>query len=126
MTQLAPTLPARPATGRLRRPAALLPVLLCLTLVLGACSSTRHRAPVETRTSSPRPPVAAPVPPVAPADAAPGTVEARPSSVDAKETAVQAGGGTYVVKPGDTLIRIGLETGQNWRDIARWNGTTCP
>jgi lipoprotein NlpD len=25
------------------------------------------------------------------------------------------------VKPGDTLIRIGLESGQSWKDIARWN-----
>jgi lipoprotein NlpD len=30
--------------------------------------------------------------------------------------------GYYIVKPGDTMIRIGLEAGQNWRDIARWNG----
>jgi len=30
--------------------------------------------------------------------------------------------GYYTVRPGDTMIRIGLETGQNWRDIARWNG----
>lgn len=29
--------------------------------------------------------------------------------------------GYYSVKPGDTLIRIGLETGQSWKDIARWN-----
>ncbi|KKW68248.1 peptidase [Lampropedia cohaerens] len=29
--------------------------------------------------------------------------------------------GHYIVKPGDTLIRIGLETGQSWRDIAAWN-----
>ncbi|MFM2343166.1 MAG: hypothetical protein RLZZ592_2819 [Pseudomonadota bacterium] len=29
--------------------------------------------------------------------------------------------GYYTVKPGDTLIRIGLETGQNWKDISRWN-----
>jgi len=34
--------------------------------------------------------------------------------------------GYYVVKPGDTLIRIGLENGQNWRDIARWNGLENP
>jgi lipoprotein NlpD len=27
----------------------------------------------------------------------------------------------YVVKPGDTLIKIGLEHGQNWRDIIRGN-----
>ncbi|MBS0301263.1 MAG: peptidoglycan DD-metalloendopeptidase family protein [Proteobacteria bacterium] len=29
--------------------------------------------------------------------------------------------GYYTVKPGDTLIRIGLENGQSWKDIARWN-----
>ena len=29
--------------------------------------------------------------------------------------------GYYTVKPGDTLIRIGLESGQSWKDIARWN-----
>jgi lipoprotein NlpD len=34
--------------------------------------------------------------------------------------------GSYVVKPGDTLIRIGLDTGQNWRDIVRWNGIQNP
>jgi len=32
----------------------------------------------------------------------------------------------YVVKPGDTLIRIGLEHGQNWRDIIRWNSIENP
>lgn len=34
--------------------------------------------------------------------------------------------GYYSVKPGDTLIRIGLDSGQNWRDIARWNGIDNP
>lgn len=29
--------------------------------------------------------------------------------------------GYYTVRPGDTLIRIGLESGQSWKDIARWN-----
>ena len=29
--------------------------------------------------------------------------------------------GYYTVKPGDTLIRIGLDSGQSWKDIARWN-----
>jgi len=33
---------------------------------------------------------------------------------------------TYTVKPGDTLIRIGLDHGQNWRDIARWSGLENP
>jgi len=34
--------------------------------------------------------------------------------------------GYYTVKPGDTMIRIGLEQGQNWRDIVRWNGIENP
>jgi lipoprotein NlpD len=34
--------------------------------------------------------------------------------------------GYYAVRPGDTLIRIGLETGQSWRDIARWNNIDNP
>lgn len=34
--------------------------------------------------------------------------------------------GYYTVKPGDTLIRIGLDTGQNWKDLARWNGLENP
>ena len=34
--------------------------------------------------------------------------------------------GYYTVKPGDTLIRIGLDNGQNWRDVARWSGLDNP
>lgn len=34
--------------------------------------------------------------------------------------------GQYVVKRGDTLYRIALENGQDYRDIAAWNGITAP
>lgn len=34
--------------------------------------------------------------------------------------------GYYTVKPGDTLIRIGLESGQSHKDITRWNGLDNP
>ncbi|SDV51428.1 peptidoglycan DD-metalloendopeptidase family protein [Chitinasiproducens palmae] len=34
--------------------------------------------------------------------------------------------GFYRVKPGDTLYRIALENGQNYRDIAGWNNLTNP
>jgi lipoprotein NlpD len=34
--------------------------------------------------------------------------------------------GYYTVKPGDTLIRIGMDNGQSGRDIARWNNLTNP
>jgi lipoprotein NlpD len=34
--------------------------------------------------------------------------------------------GYYTVKPGDTLIRIGLDAGHNFRDIVRWNNLENP
>ena len=34
--------------------------------------------------------------------------------------------GYYVIKPGDTLIRIGLDNGQNWKDLVRWNNLDNP
>ncbi|QND95050.1 murein hydrolase activator NlpD precursor [Burkholderia cenocepacia] len=34
--------------------------------------------------------------------------------------------GFYRVKPGDTLYRIALENGQNYRDIATWNNLANP
>jgi lipoprotein NlpD len=34
--------------------------------------------------------------------------------------------GYYTVKPGDTLVRIALDAGQNWRDIAAWSGLDNP
>jgi lipoprotein NlpD len=34
--------------------------------------------------------------------------------------------GYYTVKPGDTLIRIGLETGQSHKDITRWSALDNP
>ena len=34
--------------------------------------------------------------------------------------------GYYTIKPGDTMIRIGLETGQNWKDLVKWNNLDNP
>lgn len=34
--------------------------------------------------------------------------------------------GYYTVKPGDTLIKIGLESGQSHKDISRWNALENP
>jgi lipoprotein NlpD len=34
--------------------------------------------------------------------------------------------GHYMVQRGDTLVRIALDHGQNWRDLARWNGLDNP
>ena len=112
---------------------------LALVALLAACSSTPGRAPVEERLTTgptarpaaapgaPRPtaPPAAQMPtapPGAPTTANPaGSSGAGPSGAAAPPPA-----GSYVVKPGDTLIRIGLDTGQNWRDIVRWNGIQNP
>jgi lipoprotein NlpD len=34
--------------------------------------------------------------------------------------------GYVQVRPGDTILRISLENGQNWRDIVRWNNLPDP
>lgn len=34
--------------------------------------------------------------------------------------------GYYTVQKGDTLTRIGLDNGQAWRDLARWNNLSNP
>ena len=91
--------------------------------LLAGCTSPKHRAPVEERGSSPR------STPASPAGSA-GSVPAKAAEPRVSPTVVDEGGaaraGTYVVKPGDTLIRIALEHGQNWRDVARWSGLENP
>ncbi len=39
---------------------------------------------------------------------------------------VPAGAGMYTVKRGDTLYRIALDNGQDYRDLAAWNNLTNP
>jgi lipoprotein NlpD len=34
--------------------------------------------------------------------------------------------GYYTVRQGDTLIRIGMDSGQSWRDLAKWNNMDNP
>ncbi len=47
---------------------------------------------------------------------------ARPADVLVLPGAENAGKpGYYTVKPGDTLYRIALDSGQNWRDLQAWN-----
>jgi lipoprotein NlpD len=88
--------------------------MVCLVVAgLTGCASTRSPAPVEDRGAS--------HPVVRPIDVAKPAAPAAPASspTDAKP-------GTYVVKPGDTLMRIALESGQGWRDVARWNNIENP
>jgi lipoprotein NlpD len=94
-------------------------LLLMLVVLLAGCASSKNRAPVEERAATPRSAAASSEPAAPPAAPA---VEAKPVL-----NAEHAGKpGYYTVKPGDTLIRIGLENGQNWRDVARWNGIENP
>ncbi|MCL2523409.1 MAG: peptidoglycan DD-metalloendopeptidase family protein [Betaproteobacteria bacterium] len=44
----------------------------------------------------------------------------------AQTTTAPAGPGYYTVKRGDTLYRIAIENGQDYRDIAAWNYITNP
>jgi lipoprotein NlpD len=88
-----------------------------VVVVVAGCSSTPNRAPVEDRgtrsvpTSTPVPDATKP---------APDATKPLPGAENAGKP------GYYAVKPGDTLVRIGLESGQNWRDIARWNNIDNP
>jgi lipoprotein NlpD len=93
---------------------------ICL-LVLSACSSKPGlRAPVEDRGRSAN-------------SAQTSTAAAAAPTLDVSKTAATAvvdpnagKPGYYTVKQGDTLIRIGLESGQSHRDIARWNALDNP
>jgi lipoprotein NlpD len=93
----------------LRRCASLFCLIAIGALAVG-CAAPKSRAPVEDRSASVVRPL--PAPTVAPVQAAP---EPMPSADNSGKA------GYYTVKPGDTLIRIALDSGQNWRDVARWN-----
>ena len=80
-------------------------------LMVGCGSRPLGPAPVEDRGTG-RPTVVAPV--------ATGDVKQLPGFENAGKP------GYYTVKPGDTLIRIGLDAGQNFRDIVRWNNLENP
>ena len=86
-----------------------------VTLMAG-CTSTPNRAPVEDRNAG------ATAPPVA-VSPVPAPVEAT-KPLPGAENSGKAG--YYTVKPGDTLIRIGLENGQNWKDLVKWNTLDNP
>lgn len=70
-------------------------IVAACALVVGCSGVSLNQAPVEDRSGTGQIGTVAPVAPV-PA-------------------------GHYAVKPGDTLIRIGLETGHSWKEIAAWN-----
>lgn len=57
-------------------------------------------------------------------DRSPNAVKAPAKMIAGSENAGKPG--YYSVKSGDTLIRIGMDNGQSWRDIARWNNIENP
>lgn len=74
-------------------------------VLLSACHSTPNQAPVIDRTIPPA------VKPATPSETAQIARDER---------------GLYTVKKGDTLIRIALEFGQNYRDLVTWNNLANP
>jgi lipoprotein NlpD len=92
-------------------------VAMLASLLLSACvtrkttSGYNPQAPVEDRRSSIGPNAAA-----------------QSSGATKSLAGIENAGkpGYYTVKSGDTLIRIGLDNGQNWRDLARWNQLDRP
>jgi len=79
--------------------------IACALCLLAACSTTQNSAPVLERNAEGRivevPRNGAPV------------VKAGPPA--------PSGPGYYTVKKGDTLTRIALDNGQNYRDLVTWN-----
>ena len=92
---------------------------LIAVTVLAGCSLTPNRAPIEERSPTPRTTVAAASPAQSPASA-PEPAKLAPIDNNTGKP------GFYTIKPGDTLIRIGLDNGQNWKDLVRWNNLVNP
>ncbi len=77
---------------------------LVAAIALSGCSNKGRLAPVDDHSMG----------------GARGSVRVLPGTENAGKP------GYYTVKPGDTLIRIGMDNGQSWRDIIRWNKLDNP
>ena len=94
----------------------LLAVVLGAALVLSGCSTSVNQAPVESRGTAA----------TGAADPSQAAAVAAPAAAPLPGAENAGKPGYYTVKPGDTLIRIGLDHGQAWKDIARWNQLDNP
>lgn len=86
------------------------PRLALLTIFIGlvaGCSTATRQAPVVER----------------PVTAAPTT---RPAPARVEEAPKQDERGMYTVRKGDTLLRIALDFGENYRDLVVWNNLANP
>ena len=88
----------------MRRAGYWLLLALLSAIVLSGCANKNRPAPVEDRS--------------------PNAARAPAKMVASADNAGKPG--FYSVKSGDTLIRIGMDNGQSWRDIARWNNIENP
>ena len=88
--------------------------LACLA-VLVACTTAHRPAPVEDRSAVAKAPT-----PAMTASAQPEATKTLPGAENAGKP------GYYTVQRGDNLTRIGLDHGQAWRDLARWNNISNP
>jgi lipoprotein NlpD len=98
-------------------------ISLGLTLVIAGCATPRNPAPVEDRGVMTRTP-AATAPVVANPGGSPLTVDQQGRPLAGIENYGKPG--YYAVRPGDTIRRIGADTGQRWQDVARWNNLENP
>ena len=94
---------------------------LLVALLIAGCAAKRGPVPVEDRGTMVNTPVAA-------TPAAPGVPPITTDASGKPLPGIENYGkpGYYAVRPGDTIRRIGAETGQNWRDLARWNNLENP
>ncbi len=88
-------------------------------VLLAGCGTSLNRAPVEDRSAA-RGAATAPVGAATPATMSEAPGKPLPGIENLGKP------GFYAMKPGDTLIRVALENGQSWRDIARWNNIDNP
>jgi lipoprotein NlpD len=93
--------------------------VMVAAFAIAGCSTTHNRAPVEDRSAGGRGAAAVAVAPAMAASAADAS-KPLPGAENAGKV------GYYTVRPGDTLIRIGLENGQNWKDLVKWNTLDNP
>jgi lipoprotein NlpD len=92
-------------------------ITLAVVLVIAGCAAPRGPAPVEDRGTMTRAPNTASGGPLI-------TTDASGKPLPGIENYGKPG--YYAVRPGDTIRRIGNETGQGWQNIARWNNLDNP